>query len=527
MLANLPRAAVPRLPLMALTFAAILAAPIAPLIASDYVVTLLGSGYSSSLAQGINGGRIAMIGYSSTSSRAAIWTISSSSSTALSVGAGIGSAEALAIDGNIVAGQAYSTSAGFYHAYTWNLSSGTFLDINPNGYDQSVANGISNGALAGNGIIGGVSQALYWPTAQSTPTNLTPSIASDSTALAISNGVEVGSATIAASGHFHAMAWNGTASSYVDLHAPLPSSLTDSVAAAVSGTQVVGTAYDMSGAAHAILWNTAGTQYTDLTPSGYASADGEATSGSQQAGDIVGADGNPHAATWFGSATSNVDLQAFLPGGYVSSTAYGIDSAGRIVGVAYSGNLVGSAVLWTPVPTNLVWAGSLNGNAWDVNATKNWLDSGTGGSRALFSNLDNVTFNDAGASSGTVMLIGALQPGSVTLTMSSASSAYSFYGSGAITGSTGLVMNGTGTLTINNTNTYTGGTMVENGKLIVTSPRGIEDGTNLYVGPAGSLFAPVVPEPASGSAVAPVPEPATWALLAAGIGCLLLWRRGV
>lgn len=262
-------AAAPGLPLIALIFAAIIAAPIAPLIASDYAVTLLGSGYSSSLAEGINGGRIAMIGYSSTSSRAAIWTISSSSSTALSVGAGIGSSEALAIDGNTVAGQAYSTSAGFYHAYTWNLSSGTFLDLNPSGFDQSAANGTSNGALAGNGISGGVSQALYWPTAQSTPANLTPSIALDSTALAINNGVEVGSATIAASGHFHAMAWTGTASSYIDLHTPLPSSLTDSRAAAVSGTQVVGTAYDMSGTAHAILWNTAGTQYTDLTPSGY------------------------------------------------------------------------------------------------------------------------------------------------------------------------------------------------------------------------------------------------------------------
>ena len=199
--------------------------------------------------------------------------------------------------------------------------------------------------------------------------------------------------------------WLGTErrASYVDLHSPLPSSLTDSVAAAVSGTQVVGTAYDASGVSHAILWNTAGTQYTDLTPAGYVGADGEATSGSQQAGDIVGADGNPHAATWFGSATSNVDLQTFLPGGFVSSTAYAIDSAGRIVGVAYNANSIGSAVLWTPVPANLVWAGGLNGNAWDVNATKNWFDTGTG-TRGLFSNLDNVTFTDAGAASGAVSL---------------------------------------------------------------------------------------------------------------------------
>ncbi len=524
MVANPARAAVQRSLLMRCSLVALaFVAQSARVFASDYVVTLLGSGYSSSLANGINGGRIAMIGYSSTSSTAAVWTISSSSSAALPVGTGISLAEALAIDGNTVAGQAYSTSAHFYHAYVWNLSSGTFLDLNPSGYDQSTANGTSNGAFAGNGTTGGTSQALYWPTAQSTPTNLTPSIASDSTALAISNGVEVGSATIAASGRFHAMAWNGTAASYVNLQTPLPPALTDSVAADVSGTQVVGTAYDAGGIAHAILWNTAGTHYTDLTPSGYVSADGEATSGSQQAGDIVGADGHAHAAMWFGSATSNVNLQAFLPGGYASSTAYGIDSAGRIVGVAYNGNSVGSAVLWTPVPANLVWAGGLGGNAWDVNATKNWRDSGTG-TLGLFSNLDNVTFTDAGAANGAVSLNVAVQPGSVTLTMTNTASAYSFSGTGSITGSTSLVMNGVGTLTINMSNAYTGGTFVEKGTLIVTSPRGIEDGTNLYVGP-GASFVPVVPAPAGAAVVAPVPEPATWVLLAVSIGCLLLGRR--
>ena len=52
-------------PLGALTFAFLFAASPVPVLASDYVVTLLGSGYSSSLANGINGGRIAMIGNSS------------------------------------------------------------------------------------------------------------------------------------------------------------------------------------------------------------------------------------------------------------------------------------------------------------------------------------------------------------------------------------------------------------------------------------------------------------------------------
>jgi autotransporter-associated beta strand protein len=321
------------------------------------------------------------------------------------------------------------------------------------------------------------------------------------------------------------MAWQGTAASYNDLHSVLPSWMTDSTAAAVSGTQVVGTAYDTGGTAHAIAWNTAGTQFVDLTPSGYAGADGEATNGSQQAGDLIAAGGNSHAATWYGTASNYVDLQSYLPGGYVGSTAYGVDSSGRIVGVAYDANSVGTAVLWMPVAANLVWAGGLGGNSWDVTATKNWLNTGAGNARGLFNNLDNVTFNDSGSTSGAVTLNGALQPGSVTLSMTSAASAYAFSGTGSITGNTSLVMNGVGTLTLSNTNSYTGGTFVEGGKLIVTSRWAIADGTNLYVGRPGSLFAPVVPAPGSLDVAAPVPEPATWALLAAGIGCLFLRRR--
>ena len=66
-----------------------------------------------------------------------------------------------------------------------------------------------------------------------------------------------------------------------------------------------------------------------------------------------------------------------------------------------------------------------------------------------------------------------------------------------------------------------GGTRVqEDATLIVTNPGG-DRGRHrtLYVGPAGSLFSPVVP-PASSTAVVPVPEPGTLALLAAGVAAM-------
>ena len=90
-----------------------------------------------------------------------------------------------------------------------------------------------------------------------------------------------------------------------------------------------------------------------------------------------------------------------------------------------------------------------------------------------------------------------------------------------------------GTLTLSGTNTYTGGTLVNNAELILTKPSAIEDGTNVTVGDLTQFPAPIIPsspvssQAAAASAVAPVPEPGTLALLAAGavIGVVALRRR--
>jgi fibronectin-binding autotransporter adhesin len=79
-------------------------------------------------------------------------------------------------------------------------------------------------------------------------------------------------------------------------------------------------------------------------------------------------------------------------------------------------------------------------------------------------------------------------------------------------GPTALTEIGGGTLVLAGSNTYTGGTDVERGTLIVTNAYGLENGTSLIVGPdASSIFAPAA------AAVTPVPEPATLALLAAAV----------
>jgi fibronectin-binding autotransporter adhesin len=77
-----------------------------------------------------------------------------------------------------------------------------------------------------------------------------------------------------------------------------------------------------------------------------------------------------------------------------------------------------------------------------------------------------------------------------------------------------------GSLTLSGTNTYTGGTFVNSGTLIIDSPLAILAGSNLTVGawPAGIAAAPTA-EAAAG-APATVPEPSMLVLLAAGAGGL-------
>jgi fibronectin-binding autotransporter adhesin len=75
-----------------------------------------------------------------------------------------------------------------------------------------------------------------------------------------------------------------------------------------------------------------------------------------------------------------------------------------------------------------------------------------------------------------------------------------------------------GTLTLSGTNSYGGGTFVKGGELIVNDSFSLPDNGNLTVGDPLAFPAAVVPGEvvANSSAVSPVPEPGTLALLAAG-----------
>jgi len=158
-----------------------------------------------------------------------------------------------------------------------------------------------------------------------------------------------------------------------------------------------------------------------------------------------------------------------IPSGALTLT--GLPAGTRPVTLDYSSP---TAVNLDVSAGNLVWVGGQNGNAWDVKTTKNWNNDGAAD---YFYNLDNVTFNDSGSNNGVVNVVTNVQPGSVTFSMSSASIAYTLTGTGSITGATGLVTSGLGTLTVSNPNRYSGETDIQGGTVNITSSGALGDGS--------------------------------------------------
>jgi autotransporter-associated beta strand protein len=128
-------------------------------------------------------------------------------------------------------------------------------------------------------------------------------------------------------------------------------------------------------------------------------------------------------------------------------------------------------ILGTDTPT---WNGNLS-NAWDIDngtgtGTANWKGpvsnnalrylQGAGGT-------DRVVFDDNAIGTTNVTLTAALTP--ISVTVDNTARNYTFLGAGKLSGATGLVKMGTGTLTIANTgiNDYTGTTSIDNGTLVV------------------------------------------------------------
>ena len=93
-----------------------------------------------------------------------------------------------------------------------------------------------------------------------------------------------------------------------------------------------------------------------------------------------------------------------------------------------------------------------------------WVNQGT---NYTFLTGDQVVFNDTGSANPAVNLQATVVP--TSLLVSNAANHYSFSGAGSIGGFTALTKTNSGTLTILNTNTYTGPTVVGGGVVEVAA----------------------------------------------------------
>ncbi|HEV7948354.1 MAG TPA: autotransporter-associated beta strand repeat-containing protein [Glaciihabitans sp.] len=122
--------------------------------------------------------------------------------------------------------------------------------------------------------------------------------------------------------------------------------------------------------------------------------------------------------------------------------------------------------------TSLTWAGTTS-NVWNIETTANWNSSG---SPSTYSDTNGVVFNDTGAPSRTDVVVQAGAAGVKPAVVVFQNNTLNYTISGDAIKSTGsLTVEGTGTVTLNNVNSYENGTAVNAG--------------TLNVGPTGSLGA--------------------------------------
>lgn len=253
------------------------------------------------------------------------WSDSAASATLLNIPFVNAGGQANATDGIQIVGSAIGynrdgTTLGSAHALIWDVATGSVIDIGIDASLNDVAGGVQVGTISK-----GIANAAFWRSTNKAtllhPKNAVVSVASgtDGVRQVGYAGFDIRVRREAANGNKdrrfnYAHVWTGTAASALNIH-PYASNadgklLDHSYALKVKGPSIVGYATVSTGSttiglARAIVW-----------------------------------DSNYQAT----------DLQAFVPAGFVSSVAYGVDESGNIAGVMTKADGTRHAVLWMPNP---------------------------------------------------------------------------------------------------------------------------------------------------------------------------------
>ncbi len=155
-----------------------------------------------------------------------------------------------------------------------------------------------------------------------------------------------------------------------------------------------------------------------------------------------------------GGAIGGINTNNFSLPSAPSGQSYSLSDIGGFIDLVVGSGVVG--------PANLTWTDAAGNNLWDTNMSANWNN---GSATTVFHAQDNVTFNDANGGHYTVLVNSAVLPGSTTFNNSSGN--YTLSGTGGIGGTGALTKSGTGTVTLSTINSYTGGTSVTAGTLVI------------------------------------------------------------
>lgn len=174
---------------------------------------------------------------------------------------------------------------------------------------------------------------------------------------------------------------------------------------------------------------------------------------------------------------ANGSVQVNVTGVFEAGSYPLIDYAGSIGGAGFSAFQIGtlprsvtanlsndasqSRIMLNVTAFNPVtWTGNAD-DKWDIDTTQNWsLD----GNDVTYLERDLVRFDDT-AFETNIVVNAPVSPGAVVF---DTEAAYGLSGTAGIAGSTGLLKRGSGTLSIANANTYTGGTSIQAGTLEIT-----------------------------------------------------------